>query len=138
MPSPIDLTTIAAGSGGFVIYGEDARDRSGSSVASAGDINGDGFDDLIIGAQYGDAANDAKSYAGDSYVVFGKAGGFPLALNLADVAQGSGGFVIHGADAGDRAGYSVSTAGDINGDGFDDLIVSTLVAENPPALPNMT
>jgi hypothetical protein len=64
----IDLTTIAAGTGGFAIYGEDAHDRSGDSVASAGDINGDGSDDLIIGARFDDAAHNAKSNAGDSYV----------------------------------------------------------------------
>jgi hypothetical protein len=64
--APIDLATIAAGTGGFVIHGQDANDRSGHSVASAGDINGDGFADLIIGARGGDAAGNAKSYAGDS------------------------------------------------------------------------
>ncbi|MCZ8280174.1 MAG: hypothetical protein O9313_17720, partial [Acetobacteraceae bacterium] len=70
--APIDLATIAAGTGGFVIHGQDGNDRSGSSVASAGDINGDGFADLIIGAPFGDAAGNAKSYAGDSYVIFGR------------------------------------------------------------------
>ena len=61
MFTPIDLTDIAAGTGGFVIHGQDANDRSGRSVASAGDINGDGFGDLIIGARMGDAAANAKA-----------------------------------------------------------------------------
>jgi FG-GAP repeat len=47
----IDLANVAAGSGGFVIHGQDAGDKSGYSVSSAGDVNGDGFDDLIIGAR---------------------------------------------------------------------------------------
>ena len=46
----IELSDVAAGSGGFVIHGETERDSSGSSVSSAGDINGDGLADLIIGA----------------------------------------------------------------------------------------
>jgi hypothetical protein len=41
MPPPLDLADIAAGQGGFVIYGEDAWDNAGLSVASAGDVNGD-------------------------------------------------------------------------------------------------
>ena len=62
----INLAVIAAGTGGFVIHGQDAYDGSGSSVASAGDVNGDGFADLIIGANGGDAVGNAKSFAGDS------------------------------------------------------------------------
>ena len=121
--SVVDLADIAAGTGGFAIHGQDAGDQSGNSVASAGDINGDGFDDLIIGAAFGDGANNGKSNAGDSYVVFGKATGFVAAVDLEDIAAGTGGFVMHGQDAMDLSGYSVASAGDINGDGFDDLIV---------------
>ena len=63
--APIDLTTVAAGTGGFVINGQNTRDYSGFSVASAGDINGDGFDDLIVGADSADPAG--RGAAGTSY-----------------------------------------------------------------------
>src|SRR5262245_22453818 len=119
----IDLTNVAAGAGGFVIHGQDADDLSGVSVSCAGDINGDGFDDLIIGARAGDGPGNTRADAGDSYVVFGKASGFAAEIDLAAVAAGTGGFVIHGQDAGDRSGFSVASAGDINGDGFDDLLI---------------
>ena len=119
----VDLASIAAGTGGFVIHGQDGGDESGRSVASAGDVNGDGFDDLIIGARGGDAAGNAKSLAGDSYVVFGKASGWGAPIDLGDVAAGTGGFVINGQDASDRSGISVASAGDVDGDGFDDLVI---------------
>ena len=73
--------------------------------------------------------------AGDSYVVFGQAGGFGAAIDLVNVAAGIGGFVIHGADADDLSGRSVSSAGDINGDGFDDLIIGAAGADGPGAAP---
>ncbi len=111
---PIDLADVAAGNGGFVMNGIDPVDLSGRSVSGAGDVNGDGLADVIVGA-FG-----ASSFAGESYVVFGKADGTPV--NLSAVAAGSGGFVINGIDPSDGAG-SVSGAGDVNGDGLADLIV---------------
>src|SRR5262245_3634860 len=127
----IDLANVAAGAGGFVIHGQDAVDKSGYSVSSAGDVNGDGFDDVIIGALGGDGPGNTRDSAGDSYVVFGKASGFAAEIDLAAVAGGAGGFVIHGQDTADQSGWSVSAAGDINGDGVDDLIVGALNAAGP-------
>ncbi|NKB55075.1 MAG: hypothetical protein GKS00_01955 [Alphaproteobacteria bacterium] len=120
----IDLTTLPAADG-FIIQGDAGADRAGWSVSSAGDVNGDGFDDLIVGAPKGD---DGGPDAGEAYVVFGKASGFGtdiggrqvIDLTTLPVADG---FIIQGDAAADRAGWSVSSAGDVNGDGFDDLIV---------------
>ena len=78
---------------------------SGISVSSAGDINGDGFDDLIVGAFHADGPGDTRNYAGDSYVVFGHAGAFAAEIDLAAVAAGNGGFVIHGQDANDEPAF---------------------------------
>ena len=66
---PFDLSTFD-GTNGFRLDGIDAGDNSGYSVSSAGDVNGDGFDDLIIGAPYSDQGGD--SLAGETYVVLGQ------------------------------------------------------------------
>ncbi|CAC9569768.1 hypothetical protein [uncultured Gammaproteobacteria bacterium] len=66
----IDLSAIASGTGGFVINGENVSSFSGISVSTAGDVNGDGLDDLIVGAIGGE--NLVQQNAGKSYVVFGK------------------------------------------------------------------
>ena len=70
--SELDLSDLN-GTNGFIINGIDAGDYSGYSVSSAGDVNGDGIDDIIIGANYADP--DANSSAGESYVVFGSVRG---------------------------------------------------------------
>ena len=105
------------GSGGFRIDGIDANDQAGRSVSGAGDVNGDGLDDVIIGAQNADPGGENQ--AGESYVVFGKANS--AAVDLANL--GSSGFRIDGSDAGDLSGSSVSGAGDVNGDGLADVII---------------
>ncbi len=122
---PIELSDVAAGTGGFIINGIDPFDHSGISVSGASDVNGDGLADVIVGASGGDPGG--INNAGESYVVFGKAD--TAAVNLSDVASGSGGFVINGIDPSDYSGGSVSGAGDVNGDGLADLIVGAFGAD---------
>ncbi|MCA9010383.1 MAG: FG-GAP repeat protein [Planctomycetaceae bacterium] len=117
--SALDLSSLD-GNNGFRLNGVDAADSSGVSVSSAGDVNGDGFDDLIVGA---DGTYAGANHSGQSYLVFGKSGGFASALDLSSL-DGSNGFRMNGVDAGDLSGGSVSSAGDVNGDGFDDLIIA--------------
>jgi hypothetical protein len=116
----INLSTIATGtSNGFVINGECAGDESGWSVAAAGDMNGDGLADLLVGARKNTPSG--RSQAGRSYVVFGKTNF--TAIELSTIAGGTGGLVINGQGSSESSGFSVAAAGDVNGDGLADLLV---------------
>jgi len=117
-PASIGLATLD-GSNGFRLDGVAAYDYSGLTVSSAGDLNGDGFDDVVIGAAYADPNGN---YSGSSYVVFGQGSGLPATIDLATL-DGDNGFRLDGGAEEDYAGFSVSGAGDFNGDGFDDLIL---------------
>ena len=68
---------------------------------------------------------------GQSYVVFGKSSGFSASLNLSSL-DGSNGFVINGNNTFGGLGKSVSSAGDFNGDGFDDLIIGAFLSDAIP------
>src|SRR6476469_7946786 len=119
------------GSNGFAINGIAADDYSGSSVSSAGDVNGDGLDDLIIGARFADP--NGINYAGQSYVVFGSNSGFGASFNLSTL-NGSNGFAINGIAANDWSGRSVSSAWDVIGDCIDVLIIGAFRA-SPNGIP---
>ena len=106
--------------GGWTLLGESAGDEAGLSLAAAGDVNGDGLADVIVGAP------GANSDAGRSYVVFGRSGSGTIDLS----GLGSGGFVIEGGADGDRSGWGVAGGGDVNGDGLSDLIVGAPRAPN--------
>lgn len=131
--STIQVTSLnGSSSTGFVATGlVNEQARTGSSVGGGGDVNGDGIDDLVIGAP-GDGYGYGTA-AGRAYVVFGKTNlGTGGTLDLESLS-GTSGFVLNGGDAYDVAGTSVSIRGDINGDGFDDVIVGapTTTASSP-------
>jgi Ca2+-binding RTX toxin-like protein len=119
--SAINLSTLD-GSNGFKLSGG-YQEALGASVASAGDVNGDGYADFIIGANL--AGDFSHAHAGTSYVVFGKSTGWNPAFDLSSL-NGSNGFKLLGVSAGDYSGWSVSSAGDVNGDGFADIIIGSL------------
>ena len=122
----LDLSALD-GTNGFILNGIDMFDHSGISVSSAGDVNGDGYDDLIIGAKYADPNGDSS---GETYVIHGGANapGTGGVLDLSAL-NGANGFILAGIDAFDQSGYSVSSAGDVNGDGYDDLIIGAGLAD---------
>ena len=117
-PANLSLGGISGGDGGFVLNGGSWGGRAGISVAGGGDVNGDGLDDLVVGAS---SFSDLELDRGRAWVVYGRTSGAPV--ELAEVAEGAGGFAIDGLSAFEWAGASVAMAGDVNGDGLDDVLV---------------
>ncbi|MBI84257.1 MAG: hypothetical protein CMJ81_13735, partial [Planctomycetaceae bacterium] len=123
----ISLSDVGGTLHGATFNGIANGDDSGKSVSSAGDVNGDGLDDLLIGAN---GANAGGYDRGESYLVYGQSSGSPLtgSLDLSDVGGALAGATFNGIADDDNSGRSVSSAGDVNGDGFDDLLFGALWA----------
>ena len=132
-PAALSLADID-GTNGFVFKGSDIQDHAGASVAAIGDINHDGADDLAIGAPGKGPFGVPSDYPGETYVLFG--GSFAgMASVVESDLNGTNGFVARGirggvvpievgqAIWGDLAGADIDAAGDINGDGIDDMMI---------------
>ncbi len=123
----IELSALNGGNG-FRLNGIATGDQSGDAVSGAGDVNGDSFDDILIGASQADP-NGGSS--GQSYVVYGGPA-LPGTVELSAL-NGAGGFRVNGIAANQGAGLAVSGSGDVNTDTFDDILIGA-----PNASPNGT
>jgi len=97
--------------------GENVGDYAGGSVSNAGDVDGNGFDDIIVGAEY-----EGSSTAGAAYLVLG-----PISDSI-DLSAADAKFT--GANGDDHAGFSVSSAGDMDSSGSDDIIVGAIYEDS--------
>ena len=90
------------------------QDFAGSTIANAGDVDGDGLDDILIGAlKY----HTESPYQGAAYVVLGRSLGLNRDMDLSDAD-----YILVGSER-DYAGVSVACAGDVDGDGLDDVVL---------------
>lgn len=116
-PSHIDAATLD-GTNGVEILGAPSQSNLGVSIFGGADFNGDGIDDVLIGA---DARDNTSDMPGSAYVVFGRDEGFPANIDLSNL-NGDDGFRIDGVQADSRFGRSVVFT-DFNGDGFADAVI---------------
>ncbi|MCP5014893.1 MAG: hypothetical protein GY938_06355, partial [Ketobacter sp.] len=119
----IDVSTMTTADG-FQVQGSTAGEHLGWAVSGVGDVNGDGFEDFVTGAP------DNNGAAGVAYIIYGAAGATRSNLNTSSIANGSNGFKIIGQSAVDKLGGAVASAGDINDDGYDDILVVAPLDDN--------
>jgi hypothetical protein len=125
---PVDLDMLSRTGAGFTITGASMGDRTGVALVGLGDVDGDGLDDLAIGAPGPDVwdwPTGEPARAGRVYVVRGKTGSAPV--SLVDVDGGQGGLVLRGEPE-SAAGFSLASVADWNGDGLRDLVVGAPAA----------
>ncbi len=95
--------------------GENGNDQAGEMVSAAGDVNGDGFNDFLIASPQN---NEVASHAGQVYLVLGRASGWQTRLSLANVNASFTGEMYNAT-----AGGGLASGGDLNGDGYDDMVI---------------
>ncbi|MEM6460396.1 MAG: Hint domain-containing protein [Pseudomonadota bacterium] len=128
----VDLADVAAADNSYQFNGNDFFGQSGISVASAGDLDGDGREELIVGA-FGADGGSGKTYLISSRdlatldIADGNAA--DGIIDLADVADAPYSYQFNGIAAGDNSGISVASAGDIDGDNIPDLIIGAYRAD---------
>lgn len=105
------------GTNGFVLSGATGQ-NTGYAVGGRGDVNGDGIDDIVVGAP----GPEGAFAAGTSYVVFGRDTSFSANIDLTAL-EDTDGFVLEGVDAGDASGFSVAVVRDVNGDQIDEVLI---------------
>jgi len=120
---------LVAGEPGLRILGALPGDTLGFGVAS-GDINGDGVDDVIVGAPGSNGAGNQRTDVGETYVVFGSSD-MAGTVEIADLEQD---FTLVAAEGFARLGVSFAVA-DVNGDGVDDLVAGAPFAGRDPGTP---
>jgi hypothetical protein len=116
---------ITLASADYEFVGEGSGDQSGYSVANAGDVDGDGLDDILVGAFSNDDGGDS---AGKTYLFYGKTLGDRTRINL---SRADYSFV--GDSSGDYSAWSVASAGDVDGDGRADILIGAIYDDRGPS-----
>ena len=116
--SSSDFCAVDLADADTLLVGENGGDYAGAALASAGDFDGDGYDDVVIGSNY-ESTNATD--AGAAYVLYGP-------LTAGSVSLGSADWALRHDESTARAGGSVASGYDLTGDGQDDLVVAALRA----------